>query len=71
MTDTKLRARFRDLRTRYFERMDDWANAVGRQELNKANQHKVSAYRLIRKAYAAEEKAHARAELWAGGSYED
>lgn len=69
MTDTKLRSRFLDLQARYFDRIDKWANAVGRQDLNEARRHKASAYRLLRKAYAVEGKAHDRAECWTGAYY--
>ena len=69
--DTKLRARFRDLRNRHFRRRDDWQRAVTRQDLNEAERHKTSAHRLLRKSFDVEAKAYARAEWWAGGSYED
>lgn len=71
LTDTRLRARFRDLRTRFFDRMEARRLAIERQDVNEASRHLRSAHRILRKADAVEEKAHARSEWWAGGSYED
>ena len=57
---TRLGRRINELRKRYFERREQWRNAIDRQDLNEAQRHKVSAHRLLMKSYAAEGRAVAR-----------
>ena len=59
---TRLGRRINELRGRFFDRQEKWRLAIGRQDLNEAHRHKVSAHRLLMKSYAAEGRAIARGD---------